>query len=256
METLNECGLKDLGFSGEKYTWEKSRGQENWIQESLDRGVANDGWSNLFPAAEVQVIEVATSDHLPLFLQLNKQVYVPKGKRFKFENIWIREHECRNIVKNGWEVSVGRDIVEKIRICGVRLQEWGGGINTKYKLQLQECRRLLRKLRSRRDMGGIHQYNEVRSEYLKLLERQEVYWKQRAKQHWLREGDKNTRIFHRFASVRRKNNRIERIKDADGNWQETSEAIQRVIEGYFMDLFASSNADGRLSEREIVKQLT
>lgn len=169
METLNVCGLKDLGYVGEKYTWEKSRRRHNWIQERLDRGMATDSWCNLFPMAEVQVIEVTTSDHLPLLLQINKQVYAPKERKFKFENVWIWERECKNIVKNGWEVAGGSDIVEKIRVYGVRLQEWGGGTHTKYRLHVQECRRLLRNLRSRRDEAGITRYNEVREEYLKLL---------------------------------------------------------------------------------------
>lgn len=77
-DTLQECGLVDLGFVGENYTREKSRGQHNWIQERLDRGVANHAWSELFPSAKVQVIEVATLDHLPLYLQLNRQTYIPK----------------------------------------------------------------------------------------------------------------------------------------------------------------------------------
>lgn len=70
-------------------------------------------------------MEVATSDHLPLYLQLQKQVYVPKERRFRFENVWVREKECRNIVKNGLERSGESDIVDKIRVCGVKLQEWG-----------------------------------------------------------------------------------------------------------------------------------
>lgn len=49
------------------------------------------------------------------------------------------------------------------------------------KNQIQEYRREMRKFRSRRDAYGIRKYNEARSEFLKLLERQEVYWKQRAK---------------------------------------------------------------------------
>lgn len=125
METLNACGFQDLGYVGEKYTWEKSRGQPNWIQEILYRGVANQGWQDLFPSALIRVMEVATSDYLPLFLQLHKQVNVAKERRFRFENVWVREKECRNIVKNRWEGSGERDIIEKIRICGVKLREWG-----------------------------------------------------------------------------------------------------------------------------------
>lgn len=88
-----------------------------------------------------------------------------------------------------WGVSI---LWKKIRICGDRLQEWGGGVSQKYKQQIVNCRALLRKLRSRRDTHGVKRYNEVRWEYFNLLEKQEVYWKQRAKQHWLREGNKNT----------------------------------------------------------------
>lgn len=136
-----------------------------------------------FPKAEVQVIDVTTSDHLPLFLNLNKQVYMPKGKRFRFENVWIQEQQCRNIVKNEWEMAESTGIVEKIRICGLKLQEWGGGKSKEFKQQLQDCRNLLKKLRSKRDVTGLQQYNEVQGEYLKLLERYEIYWKQRSKQH-------------------------------------------------------------------------
>lgn len=42
--TVHDCGLCDLGFVGEKFTWERSRGQHNWVQERLDRGLANQGW--------------------------------------------------------------------------------------------------------------------------------------------------------------------------------------------------------------------
>lgn len=118
-ETVFDCGLQDLGFVGEKYTWEKSRGKDNWVHERLDRGLANQEWCQLFPSAEVRVLEVATSDHLPLFLQLNKQVYQQKGKRFRFENTWLREKDCLRIVKDGWEEMGELEIVEKIHFVGL-----------------------------------------------------------------------------------------------------------------------------------------
>lgn len=50
---VHDCGLSDLSFVGEKFTWERSRGKHNWIQERLDRGLANQGWQQLFPLAEI-----------------------------------------------------------------------------------------------------------------------------------------------------------------------------------------------------------
>lgn len=76
METLNECRLKDLGFEGEKYTWEKSRGHANWTQERLDRGVANQGWCELFPNAVVQhqIIYYFFSSYINRFIYQGRNV--------------------------------------------------------------------------------------------------------------------------------------------------------------------------------------
>lgn len=97
------------------------------------------------------------------------------------------------------------------------------------KRRMKGYRHQLRKFRSRRDAYGIGRYNAARWEYLKLLEQQEVYWKQRAKQFWLREGDQNTRFFHKYASTWRQNNRIIGLHDSSGNWVETDDQIQEVI---------------------------
>lgn len=124
-KTIMECGLVDMGFIGSAYTWEKSRGTTSWIQERLDMGFANHGWRMLFPNAELKVLEVSTSDHLPLFLNLNTQVYIPKTKRFRFENIWVKEDDCFNLVRNSWNAQNGVGILQKIDYCCLKLDEWG-----------------------------------------------------------------------------------------------------------------------------------
>lgn len=219
LQTINECGLSDLGFIGEKFTWERFRGTDKWIQERLDRGLENSNWRELFPSAEVHVLEVSTSDHLPLCICLNKQVYQPKERRFRFENVWIKDNECRNIVQNCWNLVEGDDIVEKMLRCCAKLEEWGDGLVRDMRAKMDNCRKEMRKLRSRRDSNGVLQYNKVRWDYLCLLEKKEIFWKQSAKQFWLQEGDKNTRFFHKFASMRKEHNKIKKFKDANGDWK-------------------------------------
>ncbi|XP_074336391.1 uncharacterized protein LOC141673539 [Apium graveolens] len=218
--TIMECGLEDLGFNGSAFTWEKSRGTEAWIQERLDR------------------------------------VYVPKVRRFRFKNLWIRETECINVVKNSWNRNEEGCIFEKIEYYCLKLEEWGGGKLKELKVKIKNCRGVLRKLRSRRDGYGVRRYNEVRWEFLKLLEQQEVYWKQRAKQFWLQEGDQNTRFFHKFASGRKKTNQICRLKDKHGEWKSNEVDIQEIIIDYFSELFTSLSNAGELSSGERVQNVT
>ncbi|XP_073280655.1 uncharacterized protein [Primulina huaijiensis] len=66
----------------------------------------------------------------------------------------------------------------------------------------------------------------------------EDYWRQRAKQYWLKEGDRNTRFFHTSASARKQTNKISGLKDADGHWQDEQNNICGVVQNYFQNLFA------------------
>lgn len=199
---------------------------------------------------------MSTSDHLPLLLQLNRQVYVPKTRRFKFENLWIREQECRNIIQECLNKEGVTDIMDKMLECCAKLEEWGGGVIKEMRVKLGNYRRELRKYRSRRDSVGIQRYNQLRWEYLRLLEKQEIYWRQRAKQFWLCEGDRNTRFFHKHASVRKEINKITKLKDMQGVWKETNEEIREVIVNYFDNLLCALPTNGQLSDIEKVKRVT
>lgn len=141
---VSECGLIEINTKGCDFTWERSRGTQNWIQEKLDRGMANQEWRNMFPTAEIEVMEISTSDHLPLFLELNRKVYIPKVKRFKFENVWIHEDECRKIVQMSWQQDENWSISHKMEYCCLKLEEWGGGKVKEMRLQIQQYRKDMR----------------------------------------------------------------------------------------------------------------
>ncbi|XP_074323202.1 uncharacterized protein LOC141660140 [Apium graveolens] len=168
IEVIIECGLLDLGYMGEQFTWERSRGKHNWVQKRLDRGLANQEW-------------------------------------FRFENQWLREKECENIVKNGWNEAQGLKIMEKIA--------W--------------------ELNYKNGDGGS-----------------------REKSFWLCEGDHNTIFFHKHASMRKRMNEIQCIKDHNGEWKDTDKEIQVVLEKYFGELFETSSLDGKLTDREWVNQVS
>lgn len=46
-ETLEECGLFQLPLRGYQFTWERGRGTTAWMEERLDKVVANAGWRDM-----------------------------------------------------------------------------------------------------------------------------------------------------------------------------------------------------------------
>ncbi|CAL9006204.1 unnamed protein product, partial [Prunus brigantina] len=51
------------------------------------------------------------------------------------------------------------------------------------------------------------------------------------------DGDRNTKFFHLTTVVRRRRNKIERLKDSNGDWVEDAEGIKRLVVEYFQGLF-------------------
>ncbi|KAF2322214.1 hypothetical protein GH714_008689 [Hevea brasiliensis] len=122
---IHDCSLCDLGMVGYAFTWERSRGQPNWVQEPLDRVLGSHDWCNLFLSTTVYNLEGSTFDHSPIYLHLNAVAQVYRAKRFKFENKWLEEPECKDMVASSWAKGVGLDIFSKIRVCTEELSNWG-----------------------------------------------------------------------------------------------------------------------------------
>lgn len=78
---------------------------------------------------------------MPIFLELNRKVYVPKARKFRFENMWIKEDQCLKLLKESWEATAGRTIVEKAEYLCLKLAEWGGGQLKEMRVQMQEYRK-------------------------------------------------------------------------------------------------------------------
>ena len=78
-----------------------------------------------------------------------------------------------------------------------------------------------------------------------------MYWKQRAKDFWLKEGDSNTHYFHSHASSKQKHNQIRKLNYADGNEVSDKEGLSNLAKTYFEGLFATSTEEVSFGELPI-----
>lgn len=75
------------------------------------------------------------------------------------------------------------------------------------------------------EYNGISQ---IRLELYSILNQEEIYWKQRSRAAWLKEGNSNTRYFHQLVNGRRNKNYLPRICYYT-HWVEGNQEIGKVF---------------------------
>ena len=103
------------------------------------------------------------------------------------------------------DLSTSEGIAENLKICAADLSRWNSAVYGQIPKKIQDKRNRLNALAMRENDEDLSlEINRLRGELNDLLDDEEMYWGQRAKAHWLKEGDKNTKFFHAQASERRK----------------------------------------------------
>jgi hypothetical protein len=250
-ETMDFCRLQDLGFSGPKYTWCNRREGLDFLEERLDRSFANQEWFNIFPDVQMQVTPACSSDHYPLFLPLlhagrNRQ---KKPRRFLYESCWGKHLQPRELVRQVWRVkkqgvNVWEDLHSKMGNSKRVLLCW----KKKNASPTEEIvKKKIGEIQLLQEIGGSENLTTIRSlqnEVDVALADEESKWRQRAKEQWLKLGDKNSKYFHACASQKNRRNKIHRVEDEEGQVCDSQEDIEAAFLHYYQNLFSTSVPGG------------
>ncbi|XP_074378321.1 uncharacterized protein LOC141719854 [Apium graveolens] len=253
---IDDCFLSELDLSGGKYTWEKSHGKSDWVRERLDRAFATQQWWNLFPLCKLLVYHVSVSDHDPIFLDLLSTSFSKKQFRFKFENTWLQEPNFRKKVSDFWLELPTVNIIPKLVSVSSFMARWGRNFFHKFRDKIRRQKEVIRLLVDRVDEDGISNYFMEKEKLNDLLCHEEVYWKQRAKNFWLTEGDANTKFFHASASARKKANYLPFLETDSGEEVSNHEDMCQVVKDYYTVVFTSGHNAEILQLDESERRIT
>ena len=187
-KVINACNLRDLGYTSQDFTWCRRLGNRVWVRERLDRALASTNWEARFPQMQLHHKPDSSSDHCILVL---KDVQKNNKKRrrkklFRFEEMWLKEGSCTEVVEKAWVKGENKDSVfplfSCLAECRASLSSWNdisfGHVGKKLaslqaRLEVIEC--------NRGSAITMEELEYTRREINKLLEAEEVMWRQRSR---------------------------------------------------------------------------
>lgn len=124
-------------------------------------------------------------------------------RRFLFENAWLQEVGCRDLVTATWVSSAGLDVPLRLERYSLKLKAWGGNYAKRLSRKIDNLHSRHHALSSRRDHTALLEVKAIDAQLKLSLDQYNTFWRQRAKQFWLKSGDRNTRFFHLYATARK-----------------------------------------------------
>ena len=152
------------------------------------------------------------------------------------------------IIRGAWEMEVPNGspmfrLFEKIKSCRKALVDWSRTTFGNFETQLQEKQAALDNLSMQNKVNHLPLIKSLEMEINNILHQDELFWRQTSRSIWLPAGDKNTKVFHQWASQRQQKNNISGLKDNNENWCTFEDQIAQNAEQYFQDLFTSNNLE-------------
>ncbi|KAH0684447.1 hypothetical protein KY289_022199 [Solanum tuberosum] len=241
---IEACGLLDLGFSGQKFTWSNKRGIGHRIWKRLDRALVNDTWLEKMPQTTITHLPSVSSDHCPLLMEMNARVD-DHIKYFKFLNCWTDQPNFIDTVKTCWERPIEGNNMwrfhQKLKRLSNTLSSWSrrefGDIFSKVKEYEERVRAAEENLIHTHNESSRTTLHELNAEYIRFLKLEDSILKQKTQLHWFKEGDANTKYFHSLIRGRRKRLFIHKILREDGEWIQGDDNITKAAGAHFQGIF-------------------
>ncbi|CAL1381890.1 unnamed protein product [Linum trigynum] len=253
-DRINQAELIDLGYSGPCFTWYRGGQHSTHKASRLDRSFCNPAWNATFPNTSVLHLPRLHSDHNPILTTIASQGQLsPDSRPFKFEAAWFTHSDFLNFVAGTWDDN--SSFPEALSNLATKLKEWNSNVFGNIQ---QKKRRLLARIRGVElrladsftpGLGKLH--SKLEDELDKVLEQEELMWFQRAREQWVKFGERNTSYFHQQVNIRRRRNKIETLRDANGLWVDDPQALGLLVFDYFANLYLQ---DSSVYEDRLPKQ--
>uniref|UniRef100_A0A2N9G4J9 Reverse transcriptase zinc-binding domain-containing protein n=1 Tax=Fagus sylvatica TaxID=28930 RepID=A0A2N9G4J9_FAGSY len=164
----------------------------------------------------------------------------------KMGAIWTRDESSVKVVEEAWNILVEGSQSFKLakkqrRVCQ-DFKKWNCECFSYTRSRIKELEALIANLQQKTpSQENLEMEAALMMELEEWQERDELKWRQKSRELWLKEGDQNSRFFHLSTIIRRRRNYINEIKANDGSWLNSRKDIGDYFTAKFIDLYQSQH---------------
>uniref|UniRef100_A0A2N9I4J4 Reverse transcriptase domain-containing protein n=1 Tax=Fagus sylvatica TaxID=28930 RepID=A0A2N9I4J4_FAGSY len=235
---IDSSNLVDLPLGGGPYTW--SSGSVNPSMSRIDRFLISSDWEDRYPEVSQKLMPRPLSDHFPILLEVGG--YARGKSPFRFENMWLQDAGFVDRIEAWWSSysfcgPPSLVLARKLKALKEDLKKWNyqefGNVN--FKQQQIFCE--LEVLHSKECQEGLSSFERAHRgglllELDKLAHLEETSWRQKSRVLWLKEGDNNTKFFHKIANSNRRRNLMEKLEVGDLIFSSDSDIRDQAVQFY------------------------
>ncbi|XP_027171591.1 uncharacterized protein LOC113771176 [Coffea eugenioides] len=247
---IQDLDFTDVGFSGNQFTWCNNRQGRARVWKRLDRVLVDRGWLGSGVVPSVHHLARTASDHSPLLVSyLISSSSSPRS--FRFQDVWLRHASFKGVVQEAWlSGSTGRPMrrfLHKLKAVKAALTVWNknvfGNVFDAVKQAEEEVAQLEAEAAARPSPEVDLRLVQASSVLKEALLCQAIFWRQKSRLRWLKEGDANSKFFHSYVRQRRVKVRIHRLQTSSSAWTDDVGSIHAMAETFFSDLFTQGPLD-------------
>eukprot|EP00253_Pinus_taeda_P031502 PITA_31502 len=240
------ASLIDMPFCNGTYTWSNRRGGTSEIASKLDRFLISDNAFHLGGDLTAEILAYSGSDHWPIALLWQRPGDKTK-KPFRFEAFWLTHPTFKDFIKNTWasfippEGSKMYQLQQKLRFLKGNIKRWNretfGNIFDAQKELHKELKDIHQEvINSGHTEATLDRERHITKQIDERRKQEEIYWRQKSRIQWLKEGERNTKFFHRTTVQRRMHNQIPFIVNHDWVKVEEHGQIEEVLLNHFQQV--------------------
>lgn len=265
LDFIRSANLIDVFPKSDAFTWNNKRGGERQIASRLDGFVVTESILLEGIIVESNILPSGGSDHWPITMTAAIQG-TPRNKPFRFEKFWLTHLDFIQKIEQWWKEPLGTRgtkmylLQAKLKHIKAKIKVWNHeffGNIFKEKKKLEEK---MEHIHEGWIQGNIYQDTMDRKKKLMKdsqlrCQQEETLWKQKSQIQWLKEGEQNTKLFHRSTIDHRGANKILSRKDEQRANVQTHQEISNLLITHFSRIAHEPGIDREEAIEELASSI-